>query len=76
MVPSDELQVDDYLRPIVGQNAAVDSGLVVFECGHFATEEPGIRALAQALQNSMNTLKCNVGVYISEIPAYSFPQHP
>jgi dinuclear metal center YbgI/SA1388 family protein len=56
--------------------AAVDSGLVVFECGHFATEEPGIRALAQALQNSMNTLKCNVGVYISEIPAYSFPQQP
>ena len=56
--------------------AAVDSGLVVFECGHFATEEPGIRALAQALQNSMNTVKCNVGVYISEIPAYSFPQQP
>lgn len=56
--------------------AAADAGLVVFECGHFATEEPGIRALAQALQNSLNTLECNVGVYISEIPAYSFPQHP
>ena len=56
--------------------AAVDAGLVVFECGHFATEEPGIRALAQALQNSLNTVECNVGVYISEIPAYSFPQHP
>ena len=56
--------------------AAVDAGLIVFECGHFATEEPGIRALAQALQNSMNTVKCNVGVYISGIPAYSFPQQP
>jgi dinuclear metal center YbgI/SA1388 family protein len=56
--------------------AAADAGLVVFECGHFATEEPGLRALAQALQNSLNTVECNVGVYISEIPAYSFPQHP
>lgn len=56
--------------------AAVDAGLVIFECGHFATEEPGIRALALALQNSLNTLECNVGVYISEIPAYSFPQQP
>ena len=56
--------------------AAVDAGLVIFECGHFATEEPGIRALAQALQNSLNTIECNVGIYISEIPAYSFSQHP
>lgn len=55
---------------------ASDAGLVVMECGHFATEEPGIRALAVTLQNEINRLKCNVGVFVSEIPPYSFPQQP
>ena len=54
--------------------AMAGSGLVAFECGHFATEEPGIRALASALQNAFNTVECNVRVYVSGISAYSFPR--
>ena len=56
--------------------SAADSGLVVFECGHFATEEPGIRALAETLQKEVNGIEYNIGIYISGIPAYSFPQQP
>ena len=55
--------------------AMTDSGIVGFECGHFATEAPGILALAEALQNSLDEVQCNVRVYISGIPAYSFPKH-
>ena len=56
--------------------SAADAGITVLECGHFATEEPGIRMLAETLQNRFNKLKCKVGVYISEIPAYSISQQP
>ena len=51
-----------------------DRGIVSLECGHFSTEEPGIRALAAALQNEPDTVKCNLRIYVSEIPAYSFPR--
>lgn len=53
--------------------ALADSGIVGYECGHFATEEPGIRALASALQKKINTVECNLRFYMSGIPAYSFP---
>jgi putative NIF3 family GTP cyclohydrolase 1 type 2 len=53
-----------------------DNRLVGLECGHFSTEEPGIRALASALQNALNTVECNVRIYVSEISAYSFPRQP
>ena len=53
--------------------AIADSGMVGLECGHFATEEPGIRALAAALQNRMNTVKYNLRFYLSGVSAYSFP---
>ena len=57
--------------------AAADAGLVTLECGHYATEEPGLRALAEALQKSLDTVEWNVGVFVSEVPAYTFPrQHP
>lgn len=56
--------------------ALADSGLVGFECGHFATEEPGIRAFAAALQKSLNQVQYNVRFYVSDISAYSFPRHP
>ena len=56
--------------------AAADAGLVTMECGHFATEEPGIRALAEALQKALDAIEWNVGVYVSEVPSYSFPQRP
>lgn len=54
--------------------AAADAGLPVLECGHHATEEPGIRALGETLQKSFDTLKYKVGIFISEIPPYSFSQ--
>ena len=56
--------------------AMADAGIAAFECGHFATEEPGLSALAEALQNSLNHVECNVRVFISAISAYSFPQQP
>lgn len=56
--------------------AAADAGLVVFECGHYATEVPGIHALAETLQKSLDRIKCNVRVFVSESPAYAFSQQP
>ncbi len=56
--------------------AAADAGLVVFECGHYATEEPGIRALAAALQKDSDVIKYKLGIYVSEIPVYAFPKQP
>ena len=56
--------------------AMADSGLVGLACGHFATEEPGIRALAAALQKALNQVECNLRIYVSGVSAYSFPRHP
>ena len=56
--------------------AMTGSGIAAFECGHFATEEPGVAALAEALQNALDTVECNVRVFESVIPAYSFPRQP
>ena len=56
--------------------AMADRSLVGLECGHFATEEPGIRTLASALQNAFDTIECNMRIYVSEISAYSFPRQP
>ncbi len=53
-----------------------DSGIAAFECGHFATEEPGVAALAEALQNSFRHVECNVRVFMSAVSAYSFPRIP
>ena len=54
--------------------AMADAGIAALECGHFATEEPGLAALAEALQNSLNHVECNVRVFVSAVSAYSFPQ--
>jgi dinuclear metal center YbgI/SA1388 family protein len=54
--------------------ALADRGIVAFECGHFATEEPGMEVLAVALQKALPALECNVRVYVSEVPAYAFPR--
>ena len=56
--------------------AMADAGIAGFECGHFATEEPGLVALAEALQNSLDHVECNVRVFVSAVPAYSFPRTP
>lgn len=54
--------------------AIVESGRLGFECGHFQTEEPGIFALADALQNWVNELKYNVHVTKSAACAYASPE--
>jgi putative NIF3 family GTP cyclohydrolase 1 type 2 len=54
----------------------VDAGIIGLECGHFATEEPGIASLAEALQNAFNHVECNVRVFVSAIPAYTMPRTP
>ena len=56
--------------------ALADSGVAAFECGHAATEAPGMAALAAALQNALDTVECNVRVYVSEVSAYSFLRQP
>ena len=56
--------------------AMADAGIAAFECGHFATEEPGLAALAEALQNSLDHVECNVRVFVSAVSAYSFPRIP
>ena len=56
--------------------AMADAGIAAFECGHFETEEPGLRALAEALQNSFNHVECNVRVFVSAVSAYAFPRCP
>lgn len=56
--------------------AMADRGMVAFECGHFATEMPGITALAAALQSAVNTVQCNMRIYVSEVSSYAFPRRP
>ena len=56
--------------------ALADAGIAALECGHFATEEPGVAALAEALQNSLDHVECNVRVFVSAVSAYSFPRTP
>lgn len=46
------------------------AGVVLLEAGHHATEEPGIFALAEALQNSSLVVQCNVRVSTSRAGAY------
>ena len=54
--------------------AMTDRGMVAFECGHFATEEPAMEVLAVALQKALPAVEYNVRVYVSEVPAYAFPR--
>lgn len=51
---------------------AAANGVVCFECGHHATEEPGIFALADALQNASDALQWKVTVTKSQAEAYAF----
>ncbi|MDD4081701.1 MAG: Nif3-like dinuclear metal center hexameric protein [Eubacteriales bacterium] len=48
---------------------AADTGIALFEAGHFATEQPMMEELAQGLQSGLNALNYNVQVYVSrQIP--------
>jgi len=49
---------------------AADAGVVILEAGHYATEEPGIFALADALQNSELVVQYKVRVSTSRAKAY------
>ena len=49
---------------------AADRGVVLLEAGHHATEEPGIFALAKALQMSELGVQYNVRVSLSSAKAY------
>lgn len=53
--------------------AAADAGLLCLEAGHHATEEPGIFALADALQTELNRVKCRVHITKSRAGAYALP---
>jgi len=52
------------------------AGLTGFEAGHFATEEPGIFALARTLQKNSSVVEYNLRIYFSESGAYPAPAHP
>lgn len=56
--------------------ALTDAGLLGLEAGHHATEEPGIFALADALQNEYNAVKYSVCVSKSRVGAYAAPARP
>lgn len=49
---------------------AAEAGMPVFEAGHHATEEPGIFALADALQNHLNELQYRIHVSKSTARPY------
>ena len=49
---------------------AVEAGMVALEAGHHATEEPGIFALADALQNHLNALQYKIHVSKSTARPY------
>jgi len=60
--------------------AMTDRRIPCFECGHFATEQPGIFALADALksalQSSSDQVKYRVSIYKSEASAYGSASVP
>ena len=50
--------------------AMADAGIPCFECGHFATEQPGIFALADALQSALNQVQYKLDIFKSAVGAY------
>ena len=52
---------------------AADAGMLALEAGHFATEEPGIFALADALQKALNAVQCSIPFTRSEAGGYACP---
>ena len=52
---------------------AADAGVTLLEAGHFATEEPGIFALADTLQNELNGVQSPLRITRSACGAYALP---
>ena len=68
-----DLGADAFLSGEIKHHLALemaDAGIPAFECGHFATELPGIFALADALQSHLNQLEYKVGIFKSAVKAY------
>ncbi len=74
-----ELGADAFLSGEIRHHIALemaDAGMPAFECGHFATEEPGIFALADALQKALNQVQYKLAIYKSATGAYASPDRP
>ena len=56
--------------------ALADAGMLGLEAGHFATELPGVFALANALQNAANAVQYDVCISTSQAGAYAPPARP
>ena len=56
--------------------AMADAGIPCFECGHFATEQPGIFALADALQSGLNQVQYRLDIFKSKAGAYASVSGP
>lgn len=50
----------------------INAGLNVFECGHYATERPGILALADTLQTQLHDVELNLRIFKSCTDGYGF----
>ena len=53
--------------------ALADAGMMALECGHFATEAPGVFALADALQRRLDTLQYTCLISRSAAGRYTAP---
>lgn len=54
--------------------ALADAGILALEAGHFATEEPGIFALADALQKAADAVQWRVRITRSRCGGYALPR--
>ena len=54
--------------------AMADAGILCLEAGHFATEEPGIFALADTLQKQADALQWNLRITRSACGGYALPR--
>lgn len=54
--------------------AMADAGILALEAGHFATEEPGIFALADALQKEADAVQWSLRITRSRCGAYAMPR--
>ncbi|MBQ3705901.1 MAG: Nif3-like dinuclear metal center hexameric protein [Clostridia bacterium] len=69
-----DLGADAFLSGEIKHHIALemaDQGIPCFECGHFATEQPGIFALADALQNALDQVQYRLEIFKSKAGAYA-----
>ena len=74
-----DLGADAFLSGEIKHHLALEmaeEGVPCFECGHFATERPGIFALADALQSALDQVEYKLGIFKSGTAAYEAPSRP